>query len=105
MGLWNWETVLRARFDSWKSPTFRFSDGAQNKSGRTDIYGDSFAIHQLRQRLSDYTPADCYYYYYEIISYYFKYYKLELPDHEAGCNMTPTEVANKVANYLKSLRE
>ena len=43
---------------------FRFSGGAQNKSGRTAIQG--FAIRQLRQRVSDYTPAD---YYDVIISY------------------------------------
>ena len=46
--------------------TTRFSDGAQNKSGRTAALGDSIAVGQLRQRVSNYTPAGYYYY---VISY------------------------------------
>ena len=42
--------------------SFSFSDGAMNMSGMTAVKGDSFAIRQLRQRVSDCTSAKYYYY-------------------------------------------
>ena len=41
-----------------KNTAVWFSGGAESKSGRTAVWGDSFAICLIRQRVSDYTPAD-----------------------------------------------
>ena len=62
--------------DSDKEFSIWFDDGVQNKSGRTAIWGDSFAICQLRQRASSYTPTNYYYYYFIIISYKLSIYNI-----------------------------
>ena len=67
---------------------FGFDDGAQNESGKVAVKGDSFAMCQLRQKWAIPLPSNLYHYHViSLISV--KYYKLEPPDHEASCNVTP----------------
>ena len=66
--------------------SLRFSDGAQNMSGKVAVKVDSFAMSKLRRKIifqSNYNIIKLF----KVNNYLIKYYKLEQPDQEASCNV------------------